>query len=229
MTDPNPRLMQAPAGRTHLVTHATPPQVLTAVRETDALTAITRGLKEYVETLDVTWVGGRHSKFAKVLDGWAVPEQVAEFPTAILYAQSPGRYDAADFAPRTVQVAGTRSTLRSSSELTVSLSVEVWSTDPKERMAIGALLEDAFDPTDDQTGFVLELPHYHSARAAFSLADVVYADTAINAQQRRRLVVFTLDASVPKYRFTKHVPAFEPRLEAHVDADASVLEDGAPG
>lgn len=229
MTDADPRLVTPPLGRTRLAPPADGVRhVLTAHRETDTHTALTRGVREYLEGMDITWDGGRVSRFAQVFDSWAAPEDIAEFPTAVVYALEPGRYDAADFTPQTVMVGDPklRLALRSSSELVLKLTVEVWTTDTLERMALAALLEDAVDPEDGMTGFILELPHYHNARAQFEVTNVQYVENAQNAQQRRRIVIFALDASVPKYTLARHVAPFRPRIKVEVSGPS---EGGASG
>lgn len=223
MAATDPRLVLPPAGGTALVTRPGVAEVLTTRAETDCRTALTRGLKEYAEQLVIDWPGGRQSRFVRVLDTWAAPEDFAEFPAAVLDAFGPGTYEAHNLAPQTMFVQGTqRLALRKASEYSVQLRLAAWSNDPQERMALVAMLERAFDPVDWMTGFLLDLPHYHGARGHFLKLDSDYADGVTDAHRRVRVATFTLQASVSQYAVVGRLPQFLPDVSVDV-------EDGGGG
>lgn len=229
MSDTRSTDIVTPPGRTRLISNPDDLQVMTRDYETDARTAITRGLKEYLEQLVVNWPGGRQSKFAKVFQTWAEPEVPAEYPSAVVYATEPGTYDARNFTPSTEQLAD-GFVIRLSAEFVQNVVVEVWTTDPKERVALVKMLEDAFSPVDWMYGFRLELPHYHNMRATFEPMTMAYDDSADDAQRRYRRVIMVLTAHVAvvrgafdadgnmvppldirvEYDITEATPAFDP-------------------
>ncbi len=90
---------QPPKGRSCLITKPSKSQLLTSNRETDARTALKRGLKEYLETLSFTAPGGRTVAFERVVDVWADHEVKVVFPSAIVYSIGEGSYDASGFTP----------------------------------------------------------------------------------------------------------------------------------
>ena len=185
------------AGLTRLVTSPDDRQVLTNRRETDCRTAVTRGLAEYLSSLNVDAPGGRRLLFRRVVETWATPEVSAEYPAACVYSVEAGRYDASKLTP-SVKKLVSGFALRASSELELPVVVDAWTTDPAERVAISGMLEDAFDPVDWMTGFRLELPHYHGARATFEAMTSRYVDEVDQAQRRLRLLSVSLTATVPK-------------------------------
>lgn len=198
--------------RTRLISKPGDKQLLTSVRETDVRTAMTRALKEYLEGLSIDWVGGRQSRFASVKQTWSEPEEAAEYPSACVYADSPGTYEASDFTPQDFDL-GDSLVVRKVSEFNQPLVVDVVSTDPEERAALVAMLEDAFDPVDWMTGFVLELPHYHNARATFEKVGLSYMDGPVPAHRRVRAARFRVDGSCPQFRFAGLVPKLDLRLD----------------
>lgn len=215
--DDDPILPPALAA-TELIRSGDDPLVFTDVRETDARTAITRGLKEYLQTLKITY-NGRESRFKKVLESWADPEDNAEWPSAIAYAPDTGTYDGDSFSTQVVSIAdanGGKVVLRLLCELVQTVTVEVISTDPVERMALAAMLEDAFSPVDFMAGFRLRLPHYFGAFATYLPKSISYQDSSDDAQHRTRRVIVSLEATVAVIRFVGLVPKLQPRFKLEV-------------
>jgi hypothetical protein len=85
--------------------------------------------------------------------------------------------------------------------------------DPVERMALVAMLEDAFDPVDWMTGFVLELPHYFNERATFEKTGMDYIDGPMPAHRRMRAARFQLTGHCSQFRFVGLVPKPAFRLD----------------
>jgi len=174
-------------------------QVLTTNRETDARTAITRGLREYLESLSID-VGGRDIRFQRVFEDWPEPEDVAVYPSALVHTPSEATYDASKFSPSVTRTQD-GGAISSASEMQVDLTVEAWATDPLERAAIMAMLEDAFNPpVHARSGLILELPHYFSARATYEPMGVSYVNSEEEAQRRIRRVQVRLRAHLPILR-----------------------------
>lgn len=213
-TDP----VRPPQGATRLLLDPTEKEAFTQVRETDCRTAMTRGLKEYMEQLRSSALGGREVAFKSVLQTWAEPEKPARYPSAIVYGSTDGTYDASRFTPgvnaahRIAPPDGRY--LMQLAEYVSDLTVELWCTDPNERVNLSMLLEDAFNPTDWMYGFRLCLPHYFSARATFEMKSLAYADTEEEAKRRYRRAVFTLEGRVPLIKLVGIPPA---RPESRLD------------
>lgn len=206
------------AGPSSLVTDPRTKQVWTLTRETDARTALTRGLAEYLSGLSIEWESGRECRLVKVLEVWSESEDPVMYPAAVIYAVDPGEYDASKLTPETVELPDTENQcIRLSAEFSQTIVVEVWANDPQERMALVAMLEDAFDPVDWMTGFRLDLPHYHGARATFEKLTLSYEDDADEARRGWRRAIFTLQGVVPQVRAVGKLPRMVPRFTAEVE------------
>ena len=204
------------------------PQVLTNRRNTDCRGALTYGLAEYLETLqlDPANYGGRGFRFAKVFPQVPQAESEAVWPAAYVYAGGSAQYDAAEMTPQT-RVLPSGLAIRFAAELTMNMQVEIWSRDPVERMALVSMCEDAFDPVDYMTGFILELPHYHGVRATYECTDIDYLDVLEDDQKRWRKAVFTISGTVPKIvALNRALPEFQPRFDLFVDG-REMTGDGA--
>jgi len=196
----------SPPGRTRLVSPGDAQPVHTAVKETDSRTALTRGLAEYVFTISGEAYHGARLRFQKVFENWATPEEQAEYPSAIVYTTTPGTYDSSGFTSipskdQQIPEPDGRYVI-TPAEYVTTVTVEVWCTRDEERMAIVAMLEDAFNPFVGQGkyGFTLELPHYHNVRASFSPAQMGYMDDEASVIAGTRKALFTFEASVPVVR-----------------------------
>jgi hypothetical protein len=218
-----------PARPTRLITDPDDRQVLSVNRETDCRTALTRGLKEYLEQLSIEMPGGRQLRFREVKETWAEPVEPAVYPSATVYAVGEGDYDWTVMAPRVARVSTARASGPASdrvllfvAEYVLDITVEIWCTDPKERMALVAMCEDAFDPVDFMVGFRLELPHYHNIRATYEKKDMAYQDFESNAKQRWRVARFTVNGKVAQVRLSTPIPNARPRIDL-------VLEGGEVG
>jgi hypothetical protein len=212
-------------GGTVLITKRETPGQLTLRRDTDARTALTRGLKEYLETLAIDASTGRRHAFRKVSSTWAEPEQSAQYPSAVILADGPGAYDASKFTPSVIHRFDIPEKLGlvQAAEFNIDLTVDVWATDPKERVGLAMLLEDALNPiTNWMYGFALELPHYHSARGVYELISQTYSDTEVDAMRRYRRALYIVKAHVPVYRTTR-LPDFMPK--AIVEVTKSELQE----
>lgn len=213
-------LTPAPQRGSRLVDRADYRQVFIDHRETDTRTALTRGLAEYLETLVIDWAGGRQSRFVKVFQAWAEPESVIEYPSAVVYATDRGDYQDSVLSPTTILIPGTRTYLREVAEVKLSLTIEVWATDPRERMALTAMLEDALDPHEYMTGLRLELPHYYNQRATYEKMAMSYEDAPESAQRRWRKAIFTVDGNITQLRRVGVLPTMDIRLDVQTDMDS---------
>ena len=229
MSDLDDILVLPPSTGTRLITSRTDPMVLTGYRETDARTSLTRALKEYIEPLVIDWPGGRQSRFIKVLETWSEPEDPAAYPGCVVYAFEGGDYDASRFTPRLFTVDNDTVAMKEVSEFVQQLVVEVWATNPQERMALVAMLEDAFDPVTWMSGFRLEMPHYHSSRATFEKISMAYEDDQVTAQRRHRKAIFILQGNVTQYRREAEMPArLRGKVRVTVEATESVRISSGP-
>lgn len=194
--------------------------VLTTRWETDARTALARGLKEYLETLSIDMPGGRHLKFAQVLQTWATPEVPAKYPAATVYANDPGTFDSSSFTPNVETILGTRVQIRFPCEFVQLLYIEVWSQDPMERMGLEMMLETAFNPFDGMYGFRLNLPHYFNLRGTYEPRMMAYLDSEDSAQKRWRRIGFQLEGRVSQGVLKGSTPNIQPRAEYPEVVDA---------
>lgn len=209
------------SGKTRLVKSATDRRVFSTNRETDAHTALTRGLAEYMTGLVGELPGGRRTTLRRVLDHYAEPEEVAEFPTGVVWSPSVGTYDSSRFTPSATsesRVPDGRYIIQAT-EYKLDLLMEVWATDEKERMALIAAVEDAMVPVDWMFGCRLELPHYFNMRADYQLISMGYEDTAESASRRYRKATFTVASSIPVARLSK-LPTLKPRVEVEVEVNS---------
>lgn len=239
--EPDPILTRPPVGQTALVRLPGETFSITDRRETDCRTALTRGLKEYLEQLSIDWVGGRRCRFVRVFDQWAEPEEQAEFPSAAVYALSPGQYEARNMVQSTAALPPSGDVPPPSSRLgwvyrlaatyAVQLRVEIWANNPQDRTALVAMLEQGFEPVDWCAGFRLHLPHYHGQIARFSKVDLDYQDAQDPARRRVRIAIFTVAATVDQVAFVGQVPLFRPSMELAVedtDGTSNPVRVGSP-
>jgi hypothetical protein len=201
-----------------LVTEPDEEILFTSRRETDCWNALNRGLAEYVAGLSIDWPGGTHLRLLKVFQGWAEPESFSKYPSASVYSESPGEYDGDSFSTFQQQLPDGRSIQRIA-EFVQTYNVDIWCTNPHERMGLVAMLEDALDPVGWMSGFRLTLPHYHGAVATYLKQTLTIADSSENAGRRWRLASFSITGSVSQIRFVGAVPTLDIRVQAEV-ADA---------
>jgi hypothetical protein len=209
--------------RAKLILPTSGKESITGYRDVDCRTALTRALAEYLmDTVDVDAIGGRNITFKHVFQSWSEPEQEAKYPSAIVYAQSPGVYDASKFSPSAtpkLQLAAPDSRyMLTMAEFVLDLAVEIWCTDPKERMEITNACEHAFLALDNMYGIILELPYYYGLRAVYELKSMQYLDSEEEAMRRYRRAIFILTAQVPIVRLAS-IPTSKTRLLVKVGTD----------
>jgi hypothetical protein len=181
------------------------PPTPTNRHETDARTALTRGLARYLAGLVFEGGAGRILAFqGRVFESYADPETQAQFPSAVVLSDQPAQYDASrltpgapvDRLPQTPE----GNALLSTSELTLDLTLDVWATENRSRSALVAGLEHALSPTDWMYGLRLDLPFYFGARAGYELQSVQYIDSEDSATRRYRRASLVVSGRVPVYR-----------------------------
>lgn len=208
-------LNQYPAGATRLITQPDQQPVYTANRTADARTALTRGLAEYLMTLELPANGGRNFYFRKVYEVWAEPEDPADYPAAAVLMLEDAQYDASRFVPNGMSAVRLPTPdsryLLTSSEMMVKLVVEIVATDPVERQALVSMVEDGFAPVDWMYGVRLALPHYFGQHATYEPLSVQYFDSDEEGMRRFRRAQITVAASVPVTRLSAY-PDAQPRF-----------------
>jgi hypothetical protein len=209
-----------PQGGTQLVTDPNQTPVLTANRETDARTALARGLKEYLETLVTGAQGGREVRFKKVFSTWAEAEAAADYPSGSIVSPSPGIYDWSGFtpAPPVDQLPPPDGRfLQKLCEFDQVLQLEVWCADPKMRAEMSSLIEQQMSPVDWMYGCRLYLPHFYGEFADFELRSQQYVDSEDQAIKRYRNVVFGIHAHMGVRRLVKF-PMAKPSTQTSIVA-----------
>lgn len=91
--------LPTPAQETVLITDRSTVQELTDRVETDAHTALTRGLAEYMRQLEAIADGGKDVRFKIVTPDFPDAEGGEDYPSAGVWSPSTGLYDATGFAP----------------------------------------------------------------------------------------------------------------------------------
>ena len=212
MISPASGAVKPPRVLTTLITERSTSLSLTANCEVDTRTALTRGLAEYISQLSIQMPGGRELRFKSVKDTYAEPEDRSAYPSACVYSFEKLEYDASRFTPgvnKNYQLPPPDGRyFIEMAEAVLIVTVETWSTDPKERMGLAKMLEDAFNPVDFMYGFRLDLPHYYNARAEFALKSIEYIDTEDDAMKRHRKSIFMVEGRVPLIRLA-NFPAMQ--------------------
>lgn len=220
-----PSAVQPPQGLTRLVTDPTSSTAYHLDQETDARTAIARGIKEYLEQLSYNAFGGRLTKFQQVFDTWPQAEEKARYPAAAVIALGDGDYDASSLTPvayETVEGLG----LVKVAELKIDVLVMIYATDNKERANVFAMLEAALNPVDWMYGFRLEVPHYFSSRVTCEPGAMRYEDTQEDAIRRFRKGSVVVRCSTPVLNVSKlpFIAAGQP--QGQVQANVQFAQPG---
>lgn len=208
------------AVRARLITNSSEPEVPTSERETDARTALTRGLCDYIEQLSITTLDARVLRLQRVKESWAEPEERVVYPYAVVSVIS-GDYDASKFTPSVssnnrLKLPDGRFIV-SPCDYVAEMQLDIWSTDPVERMALAAMLEDALlAPVDFMYGFRLELPYYFNQRATYTVTAQTYLDAADEAMRRYRVARFNVTGVVPVNRLVNYPVLSDIRLRLEV-------------
>ncbi len=194
-------------------------QYTTANRQYSATKSLIVAIGEYLRELQFPISGGNHVKFAAVAIMKAEPETNAKYPSAAVFPESSVEYGQTDAAIQytydnsTGQLDG--GSLIGVSEVKQSISVHVWTQEEPQRDNILAGLEDAFNPSPDMPGLILEMPHYFNLRASFSLDRVTYEDSPDDNAYRYRKLLLSVTAMGPMARMVE-LPRFIPRGEVEV-------------
>lgn len=218
MNAPGP-LFYAGSDVTPVLRNNTAPR-LTNRHETDARTALTRGLAFYLRGLEFDGGAGRLLAFGnRVFESYADPEVQAAFPSALVSSDTPGTYDASRLTPGEVERVQTSegNYLLSTSEFVLEMVVDIWATENRSRMALVAGMEHALSPTEWMYGLRLDLPFYFGARAGYELQSVQYVDSEESATRRYRRASMVVSGRVPVYRFAA-LPSARARLNLDVTA-----------
>lgn len=230
----DPRRMEA-----SLITNADEGrQPYTIVRTSDTRTALQLGLKQYLEQLSINFFG-RELALKKVRQTWAEPEDDAEFPCAGVYSEEDGMYGdedgmntqlSAGMMNPSMKIDGVEGAYAvSPCELVQTFKLQVWTTDPKERAALCAMLEDALVPVPWMYGFRLRLPFYHNAAATYEPLSSIYEDSDEDARRRFRKVTFRIKAKVPLIRvFTGIKTAGSPGARVSIGIAISEMPSNVP-
>jgi len=188
---------------------------LTGYRETDAHTALARGLAEYLGQQTVE-VGGRKLQLTTYTT-WAEPEDAIRYPSAAIGAGE-GVYDRSFTPSYQVTIEGNLR-LMAYSEFSQELQIDLWATDPKERSYLMAMVEEALNPVDWMYGMRLVLPFYHNATATYELLTSQYVDSSDAAMAKYRRASIAVRANLTVYRLLT-LPGATLRLQLETDAPA---------
>jgi hypothetical protein len=220
-----------PVGGTTLVLRPGGSSPISLYRETDTRTAMTRGLKEYLEQLELPWPGGRTERFRQVFSTWAEPEDSTVYPSACVYSPEKNVYGGrgdqdAPMSPQIFTVDDYQ--VARTTECVMRLSVDVWTQDPVQREIMCALLEDALWPVDWMAGFHLVLPHYHGVTASYLAVDSGYIDTEEDDARRYRKATFVVEARMAQLRVLNPAVRLQFRAPISINGEATPSRVAGP-
>lgn len=210
-----------PTPETLLILDSTKTEQLTARREGDVVTAMTRGLAEYVGQLVLESEDGREVRFHSVVHEHAEPEEDADYPVAVVATEGAVSYDASNFTPK---LSGGQIPTPDGrfvtvlSEAVATLVLHIFATDREMRSELAALLELGLSPTSFMYGCRLELPHYHNSRATYEPVSITYVEADGKARAGIWEAVIRLNATSPVIRLDT-IPLSEISLRLTVEAN----------
>lgn len=192
---------------TRLVGQTEQPSTLMPRQETDATSALTQGIAEYMASLELDWPGTGMLRFAKATSTWAEYEQAENvYPRCFAgTAGADGMYDGGlgqDDAlgdvlggPPLPSTGGV--ILDSFEELVVPVTLEIFCSNPEQRRGVCAMVESALRPYRGRSGFQLELPHYFNARSTHTALRMTHLDNEEDAARNYRLARVVIQSRVP--------------------------------
>lgn len=183
---------------------------LSLSQETDTRTAIVRGLCEYLEDMEFSYFGEREFRLKKAFENWAEFEANAEYPCVFVGDQGDGEYDSSKLTP-SVEMTDMDSPnglyLVNYGEYSQVLTIQLWATDPVERMALMAMMESQLNPLEWKYGVSVVLPHYFNAVCTFELRYCKYDESREQSMQRYRIGLMSVEARVPLLRLSSYPTA----------------------
>ena len=204
-----------PAVGSSLVLTPTAPIAPTSNHETDVVTALARGLAEYLSQQSIACDDGKLLRFVKVFHTWADPEDISEFPALLVRQEGEGTYESRQQGISDRYKIPSGEILVNQATYTTDLICEVWANDVAERAALMCLLEDALCPLDWLFGCRLDLPHYYGERASFEVAGGRYLDDEAESLRGVRNAHVRVHASVCVVRLASF-PGAKPLLRLAV-------------
>lgn len=210
----NPELAALGQGGTRLIQRPNDKPTPTQWRETDARTALARGLGEYLRQLSFEDHTSRLHRFERVSYDWEVAGVDSVYPAAGVTPAGDSKYDAQGLGGSSPFKVAEGLYLKSWAELTTTLMVEVFGTDQVERQQLVAMLEDALNPVDWMVGCRLELPHYFNERATYGVLSCRYVDGDAEVSQESWKAVMMVEGRVLATRLVTHPSA---QIRAHAD------------
>lgn len=199
------------------------PEVLTNVCWCDVKTALARGLCEYIkEHVEIQPSGGRvQNKLKKVVNMYAEPEVLSDYPSATVMFGGDGEYDQGSL--ETIPIDRDQCVVVLSS-FTQDLILEVWCTTPTERALFTNAVEEKLDPTDWMCGLRLTLDHYYGVRATYLIKSVEFADDGEQNVRRYRIARFIITGTAPRLRLVTNQP-LDPRAVSTVTTSTDMESD----
>jgi len=188
--------------KTRLVTEPNDKQAVSDYREVSSVRAAVRALADYLRDVTFPIDGGKHTSFSVVREMKAEPEDKATYPAASVYVDGNIEYDSdtGTFEQYLVKQFP-KGGLYINGDVSMELTVHVWTNEDLHRENALMALEDASNPVNWMTGFRLEMPYYHSLRADFLLLRMQYEDSEADNQRRYRKLVMQFQAKTPYARF----------------------------
>jgi hypothetical protein len=229
-----PKLVPPAPGGTKLQTDAYAGVARTTRFEVDAVGAMQRGLKEYLEQVQSTQAGAV-VRFRQVADTWAEPNDEADYPAAAVLIEGIPEYDAHNLSPRiydgpTGDFMPDGTVVEKSTEVVAMLRVVAHCANPGQRDVIARLLEVSLKPVPWMYGFRLDLPHYGGQRATYLPMRADYKDDAALARHNLRPIEVVVEARVSEV-IPRTLPAFQPKFAPDVQDSSdppATLPPGVP-
>ncbi|TXH58684.1 MAG: hypothetical protein E6Q97_01450 [Desulfurellales bacterium] len=187
---------------------------LTEQRECSAARAPIRALVNYLKDLTSPLADGRNIRFAQVTEQKAEPEVESAYPSAAVFTDGSIAYSEDSYldlyADESMRLAPDK-VLVLAAELMQTATVHVWAEEEAHRDQLLVMLEDAFDPVEWMPGFMLEMPHYHNARAVCLAREVAIEDVDTDNMRRYRKMTWRVQMHSPKF-VLHNIPVLTPRV-----------------
>lgn len=182
--------------------------------DVDCHGALSRGLAQYLARLRIEGAGRDLSFNLVTYDLPDVEVSDRGHPTAAVWSDADGIYDASNLSPALGnpigEVNGMHVVLRRASEFVLPLKVSIWATDKVERQHILREMENSFSPVEWMNGFWLRLPFYFNATATYALQSSRYDVAEERVMAGLRIATLTVEARIPVLA-VRYLPMARPR------------------
>jgi hypothetical protein len=200
--------------------------LLSATHTVDAVTAVARGLAEYLSTA-VSQIGQRETQFADVTVQWGLPNDPCAFPGLVVAVTEPAREEDPTLSQGAEYLGETLGIIRRPAQLTQNLSVLVWATDPVSRSAMYDAVVQMLYPVEYSTGFKLELPYYYGSYGTYTFLESSFQDSAEKAAKGEYIAEIKVQSEVEQFTGPTVVDVGDVIGEFTIGEDITLVEEAS--